>query len=516
MRIKQKKRILNVFNTIYKAHELLKDLVEKSHLEMAQTLLLDCQNTAIELGNAIEKSEGELFATVNFLSEYCEALYNVSVSIEEGNAIGNKIVKYLNQKLRKAENSAKNDICAKIRIVFFPYKASMWTSLESIWKVAIHNENCEVKVVPIPYCIFDTNMQPREWVCEEKDFPKYVPVISYKDYCLEEERPDIAFIHNAYDYGNNLTSVLPYFYSSNIKKYTDCLVYSPYFTFGSYNGKESDGFFASIGSMGADKIVVQSPFVANLYISYGYSRDRLIVQGSPKIDTVIQTSGKNSEYNREKDMPEQWKAKLLNREKIILLNTHWSYFILAKEYLDRGLLDFNFAKRYHEMFWKAVLKTHGKCGVIWRPHPLLMSALEQRCPELLEYINEFAKRCEESEHVVIDRGGSYVDAFNCSDAMVSTYSSLINEYLATGKPVQIFQSKPTEEGGKRSPIDFRKCYFFFKKDGGMTFYQFMKMVLENDDPMYEERMQMLSEKSFTNLDGTAGKKILNELLREYM
>lgn len=514
MRIKQKKRIINIFKTIYEAHDLLKHLLEKKDYQTAQILLQDCQNIAIEMGTFIEKCEGELFVSVNFLSEYCEALYNASISLEEN--AGGKIVKYLNQKLRRAENSVKNDIKAKIHIAFFPYKASMWTALESIWKSAESDENCEVSVVPVPYCVYDAKMQPKEWICEENLFPEYVNTISYKHYRLEKELPDIAFIHNGYDNGNNLTSVLPYFYSSNIKKYTDCLVYSPYFTFGAYNGKASEGFFATLGSMCADKIVVQSPFVAELYKFYGYSGERLIVQGSPKIDAVIQNSGENSKYNREQDMPQEWKDKLLKRDKIILLNTHWSYFILGKEYLEKGLLDFDFAQRYHEMFWQAVLKMGGRCGVIWRPHPLLRSAMEQRCPELLGYIDMFEHRCEESDFAVIDRKGSYVDAFNCSDAMVTTYSSLINEYMATGKPVQIFQSKPTQEGGERSPIDFRKCYFFFKKDNGMPFSQFMKLVLEDKDPMHDERMDMLSNKSFMNLDGTAGKKILQELLSEFV
>ena len=60
--------------------------------------------------------------------------------------------------------------------------------------------------------------------------PTGVPIVKWEDYRLEEERPDIIFIHNPYDDGNNLTSVHPFYYSSNLKKYTQCLVYSPYFT----------------------------------------------------------------------------------------------------------------------------------------------------------------------------------------------------------------------------------------------------------------------------------------------
>ena len=46
----------------------------------------------------------------------------------------------------------------------------------------------------------------------------------------------------------------------------------------------------------------------------------------------------------------------------------------------------------------------------------------------------------------IDRSGDYRAAFSCSDAMITTYSSMINEYMATGKPIMIFQSSGIPTG----------------------------------------------------------------------
>ena len=84
---------------------------------------------------------------------------------------------------------------------------------------------------------------------------------------------------------------------------------------------------------------------------------------------------------------------------------------------------------------------------------------------------------------------------------------MINEYMATGKPIMIFQTKPTDEAAERSPMDLRTCYFKFKKDGGMPFQNFLEMVARREDPKGAERMQMLRERAFANLDGTAGEKI---------
>lgn len=507
-----KNSILDIFQTIFESHNQIKRLIDKKDFESAGVMLDDCRNAAAEIGAAIESSEGEGFVSVGILREYCETVLDTASKII-GGLSGSQALKAIDSKLTKAENSVRNDIEVKLHIAFFPYKASMWTSFESIWAEAVKSERCEVSVVVIPYCEYDGNLAAKKWVYEAGLFPRGVSIVPYQNYNLELQRPDIAFIHNAYDGGNNLTSVLPYFYSDNIKKYAECLVYSPYFTFGAYTKGKTDGFFLNSGSANADRIVVQSPFTAELYRSYGFEKKKLLTYGSPKIDSVITHCGENSAYVKERDMPEEWKKKLLGREKVFLLSTHWAYFLRGHQYQLDGYFDF--AQKYHNMFVNAILKNNGRCGVIWRPHPLMMAALEQRCPQLLGYVREFTQRLEESDFAVVDRQGSYIDAFNCSDAMVSTYSSLLHEYMATGKPIQIFQSKPTDEGGMRSPIDYRKCYFFFKKDGGMTFNEFINMVLDGEDPMKEERMNMFSTKSFMNTDGSAGRKILERLISEY-
>ena len=65
---------------------------------------------------------------------------------------------------------------------------------------------------------------------EGKEFPSYVPITSYSDYDLEKRRPDVIYIHNPYDDRNFVTSVDSAYYSSELKKYTDLLVYIPYYS----------------------------------------------------------------------------------------------------------------------------------------------------------------------------------------------------------------------------------------------------------------------------------------------
>ena len=507
MRRTLKKDVMEVFKSLGEAHDAASDFIGSGRCDEAVQLLTECQNTAVQLGDIIAGSEGDDTPAISMLESYCEALYHVAVDIS-GGMTGARAKRILDKKLSAARECVEK-LRSPIRIAFFPYSASMWTAFESIWKAASDSGVCEIKVVPVPYCELNADGTSGRWHWEGEKFPPHVRVTKYDEYDIESEQPDISFIHNGYDDGNTLTRVYPEFYSEHIKKYSGCLVYSPYTTIGAFTPGKSDAVFVNKGAQMADKIVVQSDFTANIYEGYGYDRSRLIVHGSPKIDSVITTCC--GSYDRDTNMPAEWKKKLAGKKKVFLLNTHWSYFLAGARYLENGYFDF--AQRYHNQFFN-VMKSHSDtCGMIWRPHPLMIAALRQRAPQLLDYVQNFIDRINDSDFAVVDSAADYSEAFSCSDAMVSTYSTLINEYLATGKPVLIFQSKPTPLGGARSPIDYGKCYFTFKKDNGMSYTQFTEMVLRGEDPAHDERMNMLHEKSFANMDGTAGRRIFNELIQ---
>ena len=88
----------------------------------------------------------------------------------------------------------------KKEIVFLPYKASMWDSLESIWKAAVDDsEHCHTYVVPITYADRNPDGTAKEWHNERDLFPSYVPTLDCETFDLEALHPDVIFIHNPYD-----------------------------------------------------------------------------------------------------------------------------------------------------------------------------------------------------------------------------------------------------------------------------------------------------------------------------
>ncbi|GAY77997.1 CDP-glycerol:poly(glycerophosphate) glycerophosphotransferase [Sporolactobacillus inulinus] len=105
----------------------------------------------------------------------------------------------------------------EFEIVFFPYKASMWDCMESVWREVKKNKNCKCSVIPVPYYKLDKDGNNTEFCYEGEKFPDEVPIVSYSEYNLEEQHPDIVYFHNPYDQYNLVTRVLDEYFSSNLK-----------------------------------------------------------------------------------------------------------------------------------------------------------------------------------------------------------------------------------------------------------------------------------------------------------
>lgn len=440
MRKAVKNNLLEIFKTIYEAHEIVKGFIEKKEYENAQNLLADCQETAIQLGNLIEESEGEDFVTVSFLEEYCEALYEAATNLsEESN--GYKVQKQLDKKIIKAENSAKIDINVKLEIVFMPYKASMWDSLESVWKAADEHPNCDVYVVPIPYYDRKPGGAFGEFHYEGNEFPEYVPIVHYDTYNLEQRRPDMIFFHYPYDANNYVTSVDPRFYSSELNKYTDKLVYIPYFVSAepdpeNVNTVEYLSRYAiTPGVLNADKVIVQSEAMRLVYIKALLGRfgdtpsNRRIVEGkilgigSPKFDKVESTTKDNI------DIPESWRKLITNPDgsskKIVLYNTGLGTLLNQNEKV---------INKIREIF-HIFSERRGELVLLWRPHPLIQATIESMRPQLWQEYKQLLDMYISEGWGIYDDTADLDRAIALSDAYIGDKSSVVQLYKKTGKPV---------------------------------------------------------------------------------
>lgn len=451
MKKAQKQQAEELVRQMEEAHSQIKKFIEQGSIPSAMELLEECQNGGITIGTLVERTEGEEHSAVVLLQDYCELVYQIHEDLlcsrnKEINA--NKTYKLLKQKLLKVSNSLKNDVCVRTEAVFLPYKASMWDSLESVWQAADADENCDAYVIPIPYYNKNPDGSFREMHYEGDQYPDYVPITRYDTYDFEKHRPDIIYIHNAYDNWNLVTSVHPHFFSENLKKYTDKLVYIPYFVLDEVEPdneqavKSMKHFCFMPGIINADKVIVQSENMRQIYISEylkaakeqglrgkhldkAYLEQKFLGLGSPKYDRVCAVN------KEDLDIPPEW-MKIIkkpdgSRKKIIMYNTGIATLLTYNEkWVDKI-----------ENVLGIFKENQNETALLWRPHPLIESTMHSMRPEVLQKYLLLKEKYIAEGWGIYDETADVDRAIVLSDAYYGDGSSVVQLYQQTGKPIMI-------------------------------------------------------------------------------
>lgn len=445
MRKTQKKEILDILNSLQQAHEEIKEaLVQKNYI-LAQNMLTETQITAASLGEIIEKLEGEGHSCVLCLEEYCELLFKIYEDINSGNMNENKAYKTLRKQLIKIENSVKNDIVVRKEIVFFPYKASMWDSLESIYLAAKADPDCNVYCVPIPYYNLNPDHSFGQMYYEGYDYPSDIEITDWQKYDFENIRPDVIYTHSPYDDWNLVTSIHPRFYSTNLKKYTDCLVYVPYY---STTGGMSEGQRTLPVYFNADYIVTQAPMFRD-YFDERIPDKKFLPFGSPKFDRIINKCKNPSEP------PEAWKKKMEGR-RVYFYNTSIGGMLGDTE---------AFLKKLRYVF--DIFKGRNDVCILWRPHPLLESTFDSmRLGYKAEFL-QIKRYFIENDIGIFDDTPDMTDAISWSDAYIGDAgTSVTSVFGIVGKPIFILNNQihslPKEDSWKGQIIG--TGFNYFEKD----------------------------------------------------
>lgn len=436
----KKKEILTIIDSLEKINDSVTRNLE-SNISVTTEVLVDCQDAAIEIGNEIEKRVSDGEEIVRMLEAYCEKIYQMNCVQADIN-LCRKLAKKIKKQLVQIRNSVKYGLLdEKKQVVFLPYKASMWDSLESVWKAADADPNCDAYVIPIPY--FDKNPDGsfREMHYEGTQYPDYVPIVSWQEYDISAEHPDAIYIHNPYDEYNLVTSVHPAYYSKELKKYTDKLVYIPYFILEEAEPdnledvKGMEHFCTVPAVVHADKVIVQSEKMRQIYINVMSNtmgedtkkiwEKKILGLGSPKLDRVVNTRKGGQE------IPAEWLKNIEKSDgswkKIIFYNTsvsnllrHSGMMLQKMEYV------FSLFKDYKD-----------DVTLLWRPHPLMRATIESMRPQLcLEYDKLISKYREENWGIYDDTPD--IDrAIAISDAYYGDSSSVVQMYEKTGKPIMI-------------------------------------------------------------------------------
>lgn len=438
----KKKRAEDSIALLERALHTLKQVLERKNYAAAMELLEQSQEEAIETGTMIETEEGDDTAVVRMLEEYCEQLYRVYMAIRQKEPLNVGLTcKTLKKTLVRIENSIKKDILARTEVVFLPYKASMWDSLESVWRAADQDRNCDAYVVPIPYYDKNPDGSFGEMHYEGRLYPPDIPVVDYEAYDFAGRHPDIIFIHNPYDNRNFVTSVHPFFYSTNLKQYTDKLVYIPYFVLAEIKPEDQQAvkgmshFCTCPGVLNADRVIVQSENMRRVYIqvlteAIGENtrkiwEEKILGLGSPKFDKLLHTEKKDV------NIPKGWLDIIQkpdgSRKKIVLYNTSVNALLRHDEKMLEKIRD------VLEIFEQE----KENVALLWRPHPLTEATISSMRPELWAAYREIVKRYRDEGWGIYDDTTDLDRALVLSDAYYGDGSSVVQLCQHIGMPVMI-------------------------------------------------------------------------------
>ncbi len=417
MRTFIKEQLMNLLDSMEQLQSTISTMTNR---EQVIQMLADCQDAAFAIGEVLERDTSNHELIVSLLEDYCEEAFYVSKLKEE------TICKEKTSILDNLTDKIKihmAEIPSTFHVVFMPYKASMWDSLESIWQACSEDERCECFVMPIPYYEFDS--QTNRWLYhyDGDQFSEEIPIVHYQNYSLEQIRPDVAYVHNPYDGCNLVTRVDTKFYSGELKRYVKKLVYVPYYI---TSGLVSKDHLTFPVYRHMDYMVAQSEYGKHSCLGM-YYYDKILPFGSPKLDRVIRLC------REDVLIPETWKP-LLNGKKILMLNTSIGCF------LQEGSVYLQKIKRLCE-----VICCQSQVALIWRPHPLLAATIRSMRPHLLAEYNSLKEYFIKNKIGVLDETPDISRAVAISDAYIGEEgTSLIYLFGAAGKPIFILNNHITD------------------------------------------------------------------------
>lgn len=375
----------------------------------------------------------------------------------------------------------------KIKIVFLVYLPQLFSSYESIYEEMVHDERFEPIIVVSPFRRRSGESKLRfayepmlEELMEKRGYPyKW----AYKDgqwidvYSLN---PDGIFYQTPYT-ASQLPSVLwERHYSKHIKIMNTPYGVIPVDDISSLvaTANYRDEFLQSCWRLFFDRSNYDA-FISNPNLS-----DKIILSGIPKFDFYVRGIKNKEIYFKD------------NASKKILYTPTWmaakgrSSFLQCYDYFY-GLLE------------------EKDVELVIRPHPLLIPEIESlgliAKPELEEILSRF----ENHKSCLFDYSGDYRCAILGSDFAVMDISSLLYEYLPTGKPLILMAQN--EETFRAKSVLKDICYMAENRE---QLEGYVNMLLDGNDPLREKRLGVVG-----NLDdlfpngGSNGAYITNYIAR---
>ena len=377
----------------------------------------------------------------------------------------------------------------KIKIIFMLYSLTSFSSYESIYEQMLHDERFEPVLVLAPKrktieskkVIYDYELMLEETMVKRG----YSFLWAYKDsqwidiYALN---PDGIFYQTPYSKVQLPAICRESHYCDDIK-----IMNTPY---GVLMGED-------INSLLSDATLVLN-FVQNswkvfldksnydVFVKEPSFLDKIVLSGTPKVDFYL-TGVRNKDLY----------YKNTNSTKILYTPT----WMAAK-----GRSSF---LHYHDYF--AELIQDKQVELVLRLHPLLIAEIETLNLLPKNELDSILSVFKNSENCVFDLYGDYRSAILDSDFAVMDITSLVYEYLPTGKPLILTAPNINEFSIKPSVKEL--CYVAENRE---QMIGYIEMLMNGDDPLCEKRLSVVGDKSGLFPNGIANGKFIVDYIAKHI
>lgn len=390
----------------------------------------------------------------------CEKIEKQYLELKKSN-------KLLLKKCVQLKRSIKAIKSEKINLVFVCHGPSLWGSLQPLFDACINDSIFKVTIVAIPIKCSETeyaNNGAEEFFA---GFP--CTVVNGYNYetgkwaSLYDLEPDYIFFQTPYNVHR------PEEYQSSVLLAYTSICYISY------------GLFLFSGAV--ETIVNPEDYINDTYMVFSDSEYhmRKMIELTSSENTLFYPVGYTrldlfGEYINYNSDSKQWSSTKENSKFRIIWSPRWNERDGVSHFLD-----------YKDLFL-GFIDNNKDVDFIFRPHPLAFYSYVEdgylTKLDLEHYTDEYAKR----ENANIDTSGVFLDSFFSSDLLIADPTSLMADYLFTGKPI-IYCHKNNcfnEFGNKLAKA-------FYWAGSWSEVVDYVNMLRAGEDPLKQKRREILEE-----------------------
>ena len=264
--------VLNRFDDLLSMESICADPVRMV------TLLSDMQKTTGNIAALMESRLPESDPVFAVLQRYCDALYHLYEGMTSGE-ISEEDIGAVHQSWREVDAAVQDYLRTK-EVVFVVDRARHWPAVEPLWRVYKDRPDTRVFVVVPSYCRkkADTSFSEEKY-SDLAEMPEEASAMPAENYSYALRHPEVMIVQSGCDEYNYTRSVDIRFYTRILWKYTDRLIYIPWYHVEDFSDKKSVlwkdmWFYANIpGPLYADFTVLQSEQMKCNYMEFYHGEE---------------------------------------------------------------------------------------------------------------------------------------------------------------------------------------------------------------------------------------------------